>query len=103
MTKFNKFIIIFTIVIVFGVIIGVTAFKVITYHDKKVNLVESKYIIEKAKRCVYDKVCNESKITLQELYDNGYLEKQVNSITKEYYNNESFVIKNGNEYEFIIL
>ena len=101
--KLNKIFISLAIVLIFGFIIGVTAFKVISDHNEKILIVESKYIISKAKKCYYDDICTNDKITLQELYDNNYLEKQVNNVTKEYYNSESYVIKNGNDFEFIPL
>ena len=103
MKKLNKFCISFAIVITFGVVIGVTSYKVITDHNTKVALVEEKYIVEQAKKCFYDKKCNSDKATLQELYDNDYLDKPVNRVTKEYYNSASYVIKNGNDFEFIKL
>lgn len=101
--KLNKICISVAIVITFGVVIGVTAFKVMSEHNRKVKIVEEKFIVEQAKKCFYDKKCNSDKATLQELYDNDYLDKQVNRVTKEYYNSASYVIKNGNDYEFISL
>ena len=98
--KVNKFFISLAIVLVFGFIIGMTAYKVITEHNKKVLIVETKYIISQAKKCYYDDICTNDKITLQELYDKNYLERQVNSVTKEYYDSESYVMKNGNDFEF---
>ena len=98
--KLNKFFISLAIVLVCGVIIGMTAYKVITEHNKKVLIVETKYIISQAKKCYYDDICTNDKITLQELYDKNYLERQVNSVTKEYYDSESYVMKNGNDFEF---
>ena len=37
----------------------------------------------------------------KELYDLKYLDKQVNSVTKEYYNENSYVKYSNNEYVFI--
>ena len=99
--KLNKFFISLSVVLIFGFIIGMTAYKVISEHNKKVLIVEAKYIISQAKKCYYDDVCTDDKITLQELYNHNYLERQVNGVTKEYYNNESYIIKKGNDFEFI--
>ncbi len=99
----NKWIISGTIVIISLLIVITTTYKVIKIHNSKILLVESKYIIEASKRCVNEKKCNEDIITLKTLYELNYLEKQVNEVTKEYYNENSYVkITNGN-YEFIIV
>lgn len=97
----NKWIISATIIIIFGLVIGVTSFKVVDNHNDKLLLVEEKYIIEKAKECKMEKKCNNDNITLKELYDLKYLEKQVNPVSKEYYNLDAYVTLRNNEYVFI--
>lgn len=97
----NKWIISATIIIIFGLIIGVTSFKVVNKHNDKLLLVEEKYIIEKAKKCKMEKKCNNDNITLKELYDLKYLEKQVNPVSKEYYSLDAYVTLRNNEYVFI--
>lgn len=99
----NKWIISGTIVIILGLVIGVTTFKVVKMHNNKLLLVEEKYIIEKAKKCINEKKCNNDAITLKELYELKYLNKQVNPVTKEYYNEESYITLKDNEYIFISL
>ena len=42
------------------------------------------------------------KITLAFLYSHNYLDKVSNPVTKEYYNEESYVERNGNQFKFII-
>lgn len=102
--KINKWCISITIILVSGLICGVTTYKIISYHNEKVNLVESKYIIETAKKCINEHKCKDNtNITLKELYDLKYLDKQVNGITKEYYNESSYVKYSNNEYIFIDL
>ena len=99
----NKWFISATIIIALGSICGATTYKVIKNHNEKISLVESKYIIEQAKKCINGKKCNkENNITLKELYDLDYLTKQVNKVTKEYYNELSYVTYKNNEYTFII-
>lgn len=97
----NKWIISTTIIIIFGLIIGVTSFKVVNKHNDKLLLVEEKYIIENAKKCKMEKKCNNDNITLKELYDLKYLEKQVNPVSKEYYSLDAYVTLRNNEYVFI--
>lgn len=97
----NKWIISTTIIIIFGLIIGVTSFKVVNKHNDKLLLVEEKYIIEKSKECKMEKKCNNDNITLKELYDLKYLEKQVNPVSKEYYSLDAYVTLKNNEYVFI--
>lgn len=97
----NKFIISGTIVIVFGLIIGVTSFKVVKDHQEKLILVEEKYIIEQAKNCINEKKCTDEKVTLKTLYDLDYLKKQVNPVTKEYYSEDAYVTCKNNEYIFV--
>ena len=97
----NKWIISTTIIIIFGLIIGVTSFKVVNKHNDKLLLVEEKYIIEKAKKCKMEKKCNNDNITLKQLYDLKYLEKQVNPVSKEYYSLDAYVTLKNNEYVFI--
>ena len=97
----NKWIISATIIIILGLIIGVTSFKVVSNHNDKLLLVKEKYIIETAKKCKIEKKCNNDTITLKELYDLKYLEKEVNPVTKEYYSEDAYVTLNNNEYIFI--
>ena len=80
-----------------------TTYKVIKNHyDHLYQVVEDK-IIEKAKECYYDNICLEDKITLQELYDNKYLEVLSNPVSKEYYNSESYVKHEDNKFEFVVV
>jgi hypothetical protein len=99
----NKFFISATVVIICGILIGVSLFKVITEHNQKVLLVESKYIIESSKKCINEKKCSEYPITLKQLYEQDIITRQVNEVTKEYYNEESYVTKDNDNYDFIIV
>lgn len=99
----NKAWVILTVLLIISLITGVTSYKVLKNHNDKVLLVESKYIIEKAKNCVNQKKCSGNTITLKELYDLGMLDKQVNGTTKEYYNENSYVEIKDSNYEFVIV
>ena len=99
----NKICITVTIIIIITLVIGVTTYKVVDKHNDKLMEVEEKYIIETAKKCLNEKKCSGSKITLQTLYDLEFLDMQANTVTKEYYNPESYVeIKDAN-YTFIVV
>ncbi len=98
----NKKIIFLTFIIIIFLIGSLTTYKVIKKHQDNMLLVSKKYIEEKAKECYLDQKCSSNKITLEELYQNSYLAKQANPITKEYYPENSYVeIKDGN-YIFVI-
>lgn len=64
-------------------------------------MVTEKRITEAAKDCYLKDICKNEKITLKELYDNNYLEKESNPITKEYYNENSYVKINNKSYIFV--
>lgn len=98
----NKVIMYASIIVSLGLIIGVTTFKVINNYNEKVLYSEAKYIIEQAKDCINLKKCSGDAITLKELYEHG-LEKQVNSVTKEYYNENSYVEIKDSKYNFVIV
>lgn len=97
----NRYLITTSLIISLLLVITSTTYKVIKTHEQRVNLVEEKYIIETAKKCINEKKCNEEKITLEKLYELGMLEKQVNKVTKEYYKSSAYVTKNGDEYIFV--
>ena len=113
--KINKWCICITFILVVGLICGFTTYKVVRSHNEKLTLVETKYIIETARKCINEHKCKDknnvtlntvndiliSLLTLKELYDLKYLDKQVNSVTKEYYNENSYVKYSNSEYVFI--
>lgn len=98
----NKITIIGSIIIIIILISIPTIYKVIKNHNDTLNEVVLKEIIESAKKCYAEEVCVNDKITLKELYDNDYLEKVSNPITKEYYNESSYVKRTDNSYEFVV-
>ena len=102
MDKISKICLVSSIVISLGLICGITTYKIVSSHNEKLTLVETKYIIETARKCINEHKCKDkNNVTLKELYDLKYLEKQVNSVTKEYYNENSYVKYSNNEYVFI--
>ena len=100
MEKINKAFITITIFIIIVAVLGLTVYKVVNNHNDKLLLVKSEYIIEKAKSCLNEKKCTGTKVTLKTLYDLGYLEAQVNPVTKEYYSEDAYVLKEDTEYNF---
>ena len=101
--KSNKIIVISSIIIIILIIAIPTTYKVIKNHNQNLYKVVEDKIIEKAKECYYDQKCLEDKITLKELYDNKYLDKMSDPITKEYYNENSYIERKDNKYKFIVV
>lgn len=97
----NRYLITISLIISLLIVIFSTTYKVIKNYERNINLVEEKYIIETAKKCINEKKCDEEKITLEKLYELGMLEKQVNKVTKEYYKSSAYVIKKGDKYIFV--
>ena len=100
MEKINKAFITITIFIIIVAVLGLTVYKVVNNHNDKLLLVKSEYIIEIAKSCLNEKKCTGTKVTLKTLYDLGYIETQVNPVTKEYYSEDAYVLKEDTEYNF---
>ena len=99
----NKIVVISSIIIII-LIIGIpTTYKVIKNHNQNLYKVVEDKIIEKAKSCYYDQKCLNEKITLKELYDNKYLDKVSDPISKEYYNENSYVEIKNNNYKFVVV
>ncbi len=80
-----------------------TIYKLFKIHDANLNAVVEKLVIETAKECYYTKECTSDKIYLKDLYALNKLERVSNPITKEYYNEESYVLRSGDDFEFIIV
>ena len=87
----------------FIIISFITTFKVIKNHQEKLLLVSEKRITEAAIKCLNEKKCSDNKITLKDLYNFNYLEKEINPITKEYYSELSYIEINNNQKKFIVV
>ena len=96
----NKVIINITIVAIILIILIPTVYNIIKTHNDRLIKVTEKRIEEAAKDCYLKDICKDNKITLKVLYDNKYLEKESNPITKEYYNEESYVLVKNSTYIF---
>ena len=96
----NKVIINITIVAIILIILIPTVYNIIKKHNDRLIKVTEKRIEEAAKDCYLKDICKDNKITLKVLYDNKYLKKESNPITKEYYNEESYVLVKNNTYIF---
>ena len=96
----NFYLTLISLSILLAIIVIPSIIKVNNRHNEKlIRVVESK-IKQKALDCFYEEDCSEE-ITLKELYDKKYLEKMANPISKEYYNNKSYVLIQENIVEFI--
>lgn len=99
----NKITIIGSIVAILLIISIPTIYKVVKNHQNNlISVVEDK-IITAAKQCYFEEKCNDDVIYLKDLYNLNYLEKISNPITKEYYNENSYILKENNNYKFIVL
>lgn len=99
----NKKIISITIIAIIIIIAGGTAYKVNKSHKDKLMYVSELYIIEHTKLCYNEKKCTTDVVTLKNLYDLSYLKNEVNPVTKEYYNENSYIKKEENNYSFVIV
>ncbi len=99
----NKISIIITIFALILIISIPTTYKIFKIHDNSLYSVINKKIVEAAKECYYNNECTENKIYLKDLYDLRKLEKVSDPITKEYYNEESYVLKSDNDFKFIVV
>ena len=96
----NKVIIYLTIISILLIISIPTVYNIIKKHNDRLIMVTEKRIEEAAKDCYLKDICKDNKITLKVLYDNKYLEKESNPITKEYYNEDSYVLVKNDTYTF---
>ena len=96
----NRTIILITVLTIIISICMATVWKVNKRHEEREILVVEKRIIEGATECFNKGECEGNKVTLNALINKGYAKKEINPITKTYYNLDSYVIKNE-EYEFV--
>lgn len=99
----NKKIILATFVFIVLLLVCGTSYKVVKKHQERLILVTEKRILEKAKLCFLENKCTGESTTLKNLYDLSYLEKEANPVTKEYYNENSYIKKEENNYTFIVV
>lgn len=89
----NK-VLIYTTIVALILIIGIpTIYKVVKNHNETLYKISEKRIIEAAKKCWNEEKCTKDTITLKELYNLEYLEKEANPVTKKYYSESSKIIK----------
>lgn len=98
----NKIIIIFSILVIMLLLFIPTTYKVIKNHNNNLTQVVENKIIEAVKKCYYEDNCKNEKVTLRELYELNYLEPISNPISKEFYNEDSYVEIKDNNFNFII-
>jgi hypothetical protein len=84
MEQRNKKLIWFTVLIAIFIIVIGTVYKVYKNHIEHEYEVVEKKISENAKKCFLEEICTGNETTLGFLISSGYLDKQINPITKEY-------------------
>ena len=79
-----------------------TFYKVININQQRLNEVNEKLVTENAFRCYYEGKCQNKIVTLNELYNLGYITQDiVNPKTKEIYSKDSYVEISLNEMKLI--
>jgi hypothetical protein len=94
----NKTIIWFTVLFCIISIGGNVVYQVVRDHQNHLLEVSYKLIQEAARKCVNEDKCDKNgAVTLQNLYDLGYLTEQANPLTKKVYNSSDTIkIDKGN-------
>ena len=97
----NKIVIFITIFAIIIIIAVPTFYKVVKENHRRLYLVTNKLVTESAERCYYESKCLSKKVTLQELYEKGYLKQEIiDPVTKVVYLNESYVEINEKDSTF---
>ena len=98
----NKIVIYVTIIAITLIISIPTFYKVININQQRLNEVNEKLVTESAFRCYYEGKCQNKIVTLNDLYNLGYITTDiVNPKTKEIYSKDSFVEISQNEIKLI--
>lgn len=88
----NKIVIYITILAIVIIIGCPTLYKVIKENHRKLYVVTNKLVTEAAERCFYESNCENSTITLKELYEKKYLKEEIiDPVTKIVYNETSYI------------
>ena len=98
----NKKLTISSIIIIILIIAIPTTYKVIKNHNDHLYQVVEKKIVEAAKKCYYEEICSHETITLKKLYEYELLEPVSDPISKEYYNEDSYIEIDNNNFKFIV-
>lgn len=94
----NKIVIYVTIIAITLIISIPTFYKVININQQRLNEVNEKLVTENAFRCYYEGKCQNKVVTLNDLYNLGYITTDiVNPKTKEIYSKDSYVEISLNE------
>ena len=81
--KVSNFTIIFIVLLVIITIVGIfTIIKIQKNHEEKLKYAMKSKVEYKAERCYLENICKDT-ITLNVLYENGYLTEVVDPVTKE--------------------
>ena len=98
----NKIVIYVTIIAITLIIAVPTFHKVGSINQYRLNEVNEKLVTESAFRCYYEGKCQNKVVTLNDLYNLGYITTDiVDPKTKEIYNKYSYVEVSLNEMKLI--
>ena len=87
----NKIIVVGTIIIILLMISIPTYINVRKDHEEKELSAVKKRISEAAKKCFLEEKCSGTTATLEDLYNNNYLDEQINPTNKKYYEPSSII------------
>ncbi|MFI3260248.1 MAG: hypothetical protein R3Y13_00820 [bacterium] len=94
--------IILSTMLVIAIMIGVpSVMKVTSAHEQNLQLVTEKRITEAAIKCIKEEVCSGTMISLKMLYEKEYLTEESDPITKEIYDETSYVSFNEEIVKFV--
>lgn len=87
----NRKAIFLTFIIILGMVVVPTIYKIYKNHNDNLLLVVEKEFMYQAKKCFNEDKCSNI-VTLKDLYDNDYLEdKLTNPINKKFYDESSSI------------
>ena len=97
----SKNVLLFTIIVIIGIIAIPTGYKIYKKHNKDlITVVENEFLFY-ANKCFNEDNCSKI-VYLKDLYDNYYLfDKLTNPINKRYYAEESYINLDTKEIKLI--
>lgn len=95
----NKHLILLTGLASLLIVLIPTIYKVVKDYQTKLISVVEKEITEAALNCWNEDKCTDDEITLDDLYQLKYLDKQINPINKKVYDGSSKIIKKDKKIE----
>lgn len=101
MAKKSKIILILFIIVIIFVVLFASYRRIYKEHEAKLIKVTTNKVVEAGKKCYLDNKCKGNSVTIKELKELGYLEKDIiNPLTKELLNEDLVVTYKNKECSF---